>query len=213
MSRRFIITSSLLALTLATIAGSRMCAEVGREAVTPHDTVADSPAGRLVAAAVERTSHRVRYDPAYRTIPYPGGDVPDHLGVCTDVVIRSYRKIGIDLQYEVHNDMKSNFNLYPKRWGLSRPDPNIDHRRVPNLEVFFGRHGESLGVSSDPASFIPGDLVTWDVVGRPHIGIVVDRRSADDRRYQIVHNIGAGPRLEDALFEWPMTGHFRYLPE
>jgi len=164
----------------------------------------------LTVAALERTLHEVRYDPTYRRIDYPGGDVPPHLGVCTDVVIRAYRELGIDLQRLVHEDMQAHFDSYPKRWGLSKPDPNIDHRRVPNLEVFFARHGDKLAVTDDPEDYLPGDLVTWDVAGRPHIGIMVDRLSRDGRRHLVVHNIGAGPRLEDMLFDWPITGHYRY---
>jgi len=166
---------------------------------------------RLVAAALERTTHRVRYDGSYRRIPYPGGDVPDDTGVCTDVVIRAYRAAGIDLQREVHEDMKAAFEVYPRQWGLSRPDPNIDHRRVPNLQVFFTRHGTALPVSDDAGDYRPGDLVTWMLPGNlPHIGIVVTERSPDGERPMIVHNIGRGPRLEDTLFAFPITGHFRY---
>lgn len=169
---------------------------------------------RLVAAAVERTRYAVVYDGAYRRIAYPDGDVPADRGVCSDVVIRAYRAgLGIDLQQRVHEDMRQAFPHYPRIWGLARPDTNIDHRRVPNLEVFFERHGQSLPVSRDPADYRPGDLVTWRVGGRlPHIGIVTDTRSPDGKRPLIVHNIGRGPKLEDMLFDHPVTGHFRYLP-
>ncbi|MCH9651145.1 MAG: DUF1287 domain-containing protein [Deltaproteobacteria bacterium] len=170
-------------------------------------------ARQLSDAALERTSHRVIYDGSYRSIDYPGGDVPNHLGVCTDVVIRSYRRLGVDLQKEVHEDMAGNFSLYPARWGLKRPDPHIDHRRVPNLRTYFARQGASLGVSTDPAAYRAGDLVTWNVSGRlPHIGIVIDRRSSDGERPLIVHNIGRGPKVEDMLFDFEITGHYRYLP-
>lgn len=166
---------------------------------------------RLVEAALARTLHRVRYDGRYRRIDYPGGDVPDGIGVCTDVVIRSYRALGVDLQKAVHEDMASGFSSYPRLWGLDRPDPNIDHRRVPNLREFFRRQGAALEVSRDPARYQPGDLVTWVLRGNlPHIGIVTDRRSADGRRPLIVHNIGAGPELEDMLLSFPITGHYRY---
>ena len=169
---------------------------------------------RLVAAAIERTHHVVRYDPAYVRIAYPGGDVPADTGVCTDEVIRAYRAVGVDLQKEVHEDMVQNFSAYPHswKWGLSRPDSNIDHRRVPNLMVFFGSKGESLLVSSRMDDYSPGDLVTWDL-GRnvPHIGIVVDRRSPQTGRYMLVHNIGQGPKMEDVLFNWKITGHYRYF--
>lgn len=166
---------------------------------------------RLVAAAKERLKHRVRYHPAYVRIGYPGGDVPSDTGVCTDEVIRSYRAIGIDLQKEVHEDMKRNFARYPRGWGLKKPDPNIDHRRVPNLQVFFSRIGAAQPVTHNARDYVPGDLVTWDLGrGVPHIGIVIDTRSADGQRYKIVHNIGAGPQMEDVLFAWKITGHYRY---
>jgi len=169
---------------------------------------------QLVAAAIERTHHIVRYDPAYVRISYPGGDVPADTGVCTDEIIRSYRRVGVDLQKEVHEDMVRNFGVYPRswRWLLSRPDPNIDHRRVPNLMVFFTRKGESLPLSVRADDYAPGDLVTWDLGGGiPHIGIVVDQKSAPSGRYMLVHNIGQGPRMEDVLFNWKVTGHYRYF--
>jgi len=166
---------------------------------------------KLVAAAVERTHHYVRYDSAYVRIPYPGGDVPEHTGTCTDEIIRIYRVVGIDLQKEVHEDIARNFSVYPqKRWRVAHPDSNIDHRRVPNLMVFFARRGEVLPLSSRGEDYSPGDLVTWDLQsGVPHIGIVVDQRAASNR-YMIVHNIGEGPKMEDVLFTWRITGHYRY---
>ena len=169
---------------------------------------------RFVDAAIERTHHTVRYDPAYVRIPYPGGDVPPDTGVCTDEIIRSYRAVGIDLQKEVHEDMVQNFSVYPRnwRWLLARPDPNIDHRRVPNLMVFFQRKGQPLPISSHIEDYSPGDLVTWDLGGGvPHIGIVVDRKSSQTGRYLIVHNIGQGPKMEDVIFNWKITGHYRYF--
>ena len=168
----------------------------------------------LIAAAIERTHHVVRYDPAYVRTSYPGGDVPADTGVCTDEIIRSYRRLGVDLQKEVHEDMVQNFGVYPRswRWLLSRTDPNIDHRRVPNLMVFFARKGESLSLSGRADDYTPGDLVTWDLGGGvPHIGVVVDQKSAKSGRYMIVHNIGQGPRMEDVLFNWKVTGHYRYF--
>jgi len=166
----------------------------------------------LVAAAVERTHHSVRYDPAYVRIPYPGGDVSADTGVCTDEVIRSYRAVGVDLQKEVHEDMLANYSAYPRKWNwlLRRPDPNIDHRRVPNLMVFFQRHGDTLPTSTRIEDYHAGDLVTWDLGGGvPHIGIVVDQKGPSGR-YMIVHNIGQGPRMEDVLFNWKVTGHYQY---
>jgi hypothetical protein len=169
---------------------------------------------RLVAAAIERTHHAVRYVPAYVKIPYPGGDVPDGTGVCSDEVIRAYRAVGVDLQKEVHEDMSQNFSLYPRKWKWRtlRPDTNIDHRRVPNLMVFFSRKGEVLDSSRRAEDYGPGDLVTWDLGGNvPHIGVVVDQKSAASGRYMLVHNIGQGPRMEDVLFNWKITGHYRYF--
>jgi uncharacterized protein len=167
---------------------------------------------KLVGAAHERTQHQVTYDGSYLRLEYPGGDVPSGTGVCTDVVIRSYRALGIDLQKNVHEDMQTNFAAYPKIWGLTRPDANIDHRRVPNLQTYFSRQGTTLPTSENPRDYHSGDLVTWMLPGNlPHIGIVVDRRSTDSLRPMIVHNIGRGPKLEDALFSYPITGHYRYV--
>jgi uncharacterized protein YijF (DUF1287 family) len=169
---------------------------------------------RLVAAAVERTHHSVRYVSAYVHIPYPGGDVPADTGVCTDEIVRSYRAVGVDLQKEVHEDMLANFAAYPnkRRWLLGHPDANIDHRRVPNLMVFFQRKGETLPMTARAEDYTPGDLVTWDLGGNvPHIGIVIDQKSRWSGRYMIVHNIGEGPKMEDVLFNWKITGHYRYF--
>jgi uncharacterized protein len=180
---------------------------------TPSLTPRQEFLRKLVAAAEERTHRTVRYDPAYIRIPYPGGDVPQDTGVCTDEVIRSYRAVGIDLQKEVHEDMERDFSAYPqrKRWLLSHTDTNIDHRRVPNLMVFFSRKGESLAITENPPDYLPGDIVTWDLGGNvPHIGIVVDEKSAEGGRHLIVHNIGQGPKREDVLFAWKITGHYRY---
>lgn len=169
---------------------------------------------RLSAAAIERTHHTVRYDPAYVRIAYPGGDVPAGTGVCTDEVIRAYRALGIDLQKEVHQDIEANFSAYPNHWRSMRAhsDANIDHRRVPNLTVFFSRKGETLPITTHGSDYRPGDLVTWDLGGGVlHIGIVVDRKSSSSGGYMAVHNIGQGPKLEDVLFNWKITGHYRYF--
>jgi uncharacterized protein YijF (DUF1287 family) len=169
---------------------------------------------KLIVAAVERSHQAVRYDPAYVRIPYPGGDVPADTGVCTDEIIRAYRAVGVDLQKEVHEDMEQNFSAYPRkwRWFSGQPDANIDHRRVPNLMVFFSRKGERLATSERAEDYSPGDLVTWDLGGNvPHIGIVVDQKSPTSGRYMIVHNIGRGPKIEDVLFIWKITGHYRYF--
>lgn len=169
----------------------------------------------LVDAALERLNHKVTYDGSYREISFPGGDVPDHIGVCTDVVVRSYRKLGIDLQEQVHHDMLNGFGQYPNlpKWGRLRPDTNIDHRRVLNLRVFFERQGAALPITFDSNNYLPGDIVTWDILpGMPHIGIVTHNVSKDKTRPLIVHNIGKGPKLEDVLFTMKITGHYRYQP-
>ncbi len=168
-------------------------------------------AEKLVAAALEQTRQNVRYDPAYVRISYPGGDVPADTGVCTDVVIRAYRTaLGIDLQKQVHEDMRAHFARYPQNWGLSRPDTNIDHRRVPNLQTFLKRKGASLPVTQRAEDYLPGDLITCTVAGRlPHIAIVVPAPDGGSEPW-IVHNIGQGPKLEKRLFEFPLTGHYRF---
>lgn len=181
-------------------------------AVATPKTEPENFTPQFVAAALERTQHQVQYDARYLVMSYPNGDVPENIGVCSDEVVRVYRKLGIDLQQDLHQDMQRNFKLYPKKWGLKRPDTNIDHRRVPNLQVLFMRKGQVLDISQTDASlYHAGDLVTWLLPGNlPHIGMVTDQRSADGERPLIVHNIGEGPKLEDSLFTYPITGHYRY---
>ncbi len=165
----------------------------------------------LANCALELTEQQVTYDPSYFSIDYPNGDVPNDKGVCTDVVIRAYRKVGVDLQKEVHVDMKSNFNVYPKIWGLKTTDRNIDHRRVPNLMTFFKREGAEKPISNNPNHYLPGDIVCWNLGGAiTHIGIVVDKKSKDGKRNLIVHNIGGGQVLSDCLFDYKIIGHYRY---
>ncbi len=166
----------------------------------------------LAKSVAKLTEDKVVYDPSYFSIAYPMGDVPADRGVCTDVVVRAYRKCGIDLQQKVHEDMKANFTIYPQRWGLRRPDKNIDHRRVPNLMTFFERFGEVLPNSSESNDYQPGDIVCWDLgAGVLHIGLVSSERNFFGSRYLIVHNIGAGQVFEDVLFEYKIIGHYRYL--
>lgn len=166
-------------------------------------TLADS------AANLRRQS--VVYDPSYFSIPYPNGDVPAGKGVCTDVVIRAYRKLGIDLQKEVHQDMLVDFRSYPQNWGLSRPDANIDHRRVPNLMFFFSKYGQSLPISKDSKDYRPGDIVCWDLgAGILHIGLLTPYFSSDGQRPLVIHNIGGGQVIEDVLFDFRIIGHYRY---
>ncbi|WP_379993298.1 DUF1287 domain-containing protein [Dysgonomonas termitidis] len=167
---------------------------------------------RLSAAAIELTKDKVTYDPRYYSIPYPNGDVPSGKGVCTDVIIRAYRKLGIDLQQKIHVDMKANFGKYPRKWGMKATDRNIDHRRVPNQATYFSRFGIVLKISDKGSDYSPGDIVTWDLGGGvTHVGIVTDRKSSDSKRPLIVHNIGRGQVLEDCLFSFfRITGHYRY---
>jgi len=167
-------------------------------------------AEQLVAAAKSQIGVTVQYDPRYEKLAYPMGDVPIERGVCTDVVIRAYRKLGIDLQQLVHEDMKRAWKAYPGLWQLKRTDRNIDHRRVPNLQAFFTRHGDTLDPSLEARAYLPGDIVTWTVPPRlPHVGIVAAEKSAGGVPL-IIHNIGSGTKLEDRLFDFPITGHYRF---
>jgi uncharacterized protein YijF (DUF1287 family) len=170
----------------------------------------------IVSAAIERTKHDITYDGSYFSIAYPNGDVPKNIGVCTDVIIRTYRSLDTDLQMLVHQDMSDNFAVYPSKqiWGLNKPDRNIDHRRVPNLQVFLSRHGESLPITLAAEDYAPGDIVTWSLPRNlPHIGIVSDTLSEASGNPLIIHNIGSGPTIEDMLFRYRITGHYRYVPQ
>lgn len=179
-------------------------------------TVRAQPAGTppWIAAARSQVGVTLHYAPAYVQLAYPDGDVPIEGGVCTDVVIRALRtSVRLDLQREVHEDMRAHFRAYPALWGLQRPDRNIDHRRVPNLETFLARRGWQVQPTGTAAAdFRPGDLVTWRLPGNlPHIGIVSDRKAADGITPLILHNVGAGAQEEDALFDWPVTAQFRLV--
>ncbi|MEQ9468966.1 MAG: DUF1287 domain-containing protein [Ekhidna sp.] len=176
--------------------------------------LAQSFGQKLSSVAIQLTNDQVVYDPSYFSISYPNGDVPEGKGVCTDVVIRAYRKLGIDLQKEVHEDMKENFSEYPTIWGLSRPDTNIDHRRVPNLMTFFSRFGEEKPITTDPEDYEAGDIVCWNLGGAiTHIGILVEEKSGDGKRNMVVHNIGGGQVIEDVLFDYKIIGHYTYSRE
>ena len=169
----------------------------------------------IVNALIHRTTQPVTYDGAYHKLEYPGGDVPANIGVCTDVLIRSYRQLGIDLQKLVHEDMQANFRAYPSKriWGLTKPDKNIDHRRVPNLQVYFERHAQVLTKSLNAADYKTGDIVTWMLPGNlPHIGMVVNQIAQGSGNPLIVHNIGRGPEMSDMLFAYTITGHYRFVP-
>jgi hypothetical protein len=175
---------------------------VAAAAIDPH---------RLVLDARSQVGVTLSYDPVYRQLGYPGGDVPLSTGVCTDVVIRALREQGLDLQKSVHEDMRAHFARYPKNWGLKRPDRNIDHRRVPNLMTWFQRQGMAIKVSDKPADYRAGDIVTWDLGrGLTHIGLVSDRSDAAGTPL-ILHNIGRGTREEDILFAYRITGHYRFV--
>lgn len=167
---------------------------------------------QLVESAIEQTKITTGYDPSYVRINYPGGDVPIETGVCSDVVVRGFRKAGIDLQKEIHDDMGRAWPEYPKKWGANGSDPNIDHRRVLNLITYFERQGKSLPITTDREDYLPGDIVAWDLGnGVDHIGLVVNSWSENRNAYLVVHNIGAGARVEDVLFSWKITGHYRYF--
>ena len=190
-----------------------LCLLLMSSAGLAQDSVEELPAElrRIIDSAHEQVGVTLSYDPSYSVIRFPGGDVPMVRGVCTDVIIRAYRGVGADLQLLVNQDMRRAFSAYPRNWGLSRPDPNIDHRRVPNLAVFFARHGQVLPISTEAKAYQPGDIVTWRLPnGLAHIGLVSDRST--DGRQLIVHNIGAGAKVEDVLFAFTITGHYRYLP-
>ena len=177
------------------------------------DEIASAEVKKLLESAIEQTTVTKTYDPAYVVIPYPMGDVPPEKGVCTDVVIRAFRKAGVDLQRVVHEDMANNFSVYPKKWSLKKPDANIDHRRVPNLQTFFTRSGKSLPITDKSENYKPGDVVAWDLDGKglTHIGLVSNFYNDSTKRYLIIHNIGGGAQAEDVIFDWKIIGHYRYF--
>lgn len=179
-------------------------------AVGPHNAVSapPSPAIRLVEAARAQVGVTTGYDPSYVRLSYPGGDVPLSTGVCSDVVVRALRGLGIDLQERIHQDMKANFRAYSAKWGLKKPDTNIDHRRVRNIATYFTRRRYSLVVSTDPVDYRPGDIVSLQIP-LDHIGIVSDRQK--NGRPMLIHNVGQGTQEEDVLFEWKIVGHYRVL--
>jgi uncharacterized protein YijF (DUF1287 family) len=175
--------------------------------------IAPGPVRSIIESAVQQTKTTTSYTQEYFNIAYPNGDVPLETGACTDVVIRSFRAAGVDLQKEVHEDMSANFSVYPQKWGLAKTDTNIDHRRVPNLQKYFDRRGKSLPLTSNAGDYRPGDVVSWDLNGKgmTHIGVVSNLWNEDEKRYLIIHNIGSGARAEDRLFDWKITGHYRYF--
>lgn len=165
---------------------------------------------QMLDGAIAQAGVTTGYDPSYVALDYPGGDVPERTGVCSDVVVRAFRKAGIDLQKEVHEDMRAARSEYPTKWGAIAPDRNIDHRRVLNLMTYFKRQGKSLAISDSAADYQPGDIIAWELSsGIDHIGIVTNMLSNSEDRYLIVHNIGAGTRIEDVMFAWTIKGHYR----
>jgi len=208
-------TSIFLVLTLCFVLGCRS------DGILPSQTVekpsvaeiAPGPVRSIVESALGQTKTTTGYTQNYFVIPYPNGDVPAETGACTDVVIRSFRAAGVDLQKEVHEDMAGHFADYPQKWGLTKTDKNIDHRRVPNLRKYFDRRGKSLPLTANGKDYQPGDVVSWDLngSGMTHIGVVSNLWNADEKRHLIIHNIGSGARAEDRLFEWKITGHYRYF--
>jgi uncharacterized protein len=206
---------SLLAITSITLCVS--CDQKSFPVATiPSPTpttiaVASPKIQKIIANAIEQTNITRSYDPAYVKLAYPGGDVPMNTGVCTDVVIRAFRSINIDFQKEVHEDMQKNFAVYPRNWGLTTTDTNIDHRRVPNLMTWLKRQGKAQAVTQNGRDYQPGDIVTWDLGGgQQHIGLVTNIRANADR-LAIAHNVGSGAKVEDVLFRWKVIGHYRYL--
>ena len=198
--------------SVAQVTGSRT--DVSDAVAKPAlDKIESENIRKILVSANAQTNTVTGYTQKYYNISYPNGDVPSNTGACTDVVIRSLRAAGIDLQKEVHEDMSGHFASYPQKWGLRGPDSNIDHRRVPNLHKYFERKGKSLAITNDSSKFKPGDIVAWDLNGKgmTHIGVVSNMWNEAEGRYLIIHNIGGGTKLEDRLFDWDIIGHYRYF--
>ena len=218
MPHKFVPNLLLLIVVLVASGCQRQAQVISRKpAVPPRATVRPLPNNappqlkKMLDGAIAQAGVTTSYDPSYVALDYPGGDVPEQTGVCSDVVVRAFRKAGIDLQKEIHEDMKAARSDYPTKWGGSL-DSNIDHRRVLNLMAYFRRQGKSLPVTYSATDYQPGDIVAWDLTnGIDHIGIVTNMLSASADRYLIVHNIGAGTRIEDVLFDWTIKGHYRFF--
>jgi uncharacterized protein YijF (DUF1287 family) len=220
MKRHFSIGILLVLALLAGAACQRQMSGAVRPLKPPEQQteiralpVNSSPALKLIIdGATDQIGKTTSYDPSYQKLEYPNGDVPIETGVCSDVIVRAFRRGGIDLQKDLHEDMKDNFTAYPTRWGLKGTDANIDHRRVPNLQTYFTRKSKDLSTVSGSENFLPGDIVTWDLGGGvDHVGMVANVWFKPTQRYLIVHNIGSGTRMEDVLFAWKITGHYRYF--
>jgi len=220
MYKQLRITMLLLLIVILSATGCQRRQQVVKRgpAIPPKAIVKPLPDNtspqlkQMLDGAISQAGVTTSYDPSYVKLDYPNGDVPEVTGVCSDVVVRAFRKAGIDLQKEVHEDMKTAFSEYPKKWGLAEPDSNIDHRRVLNLMTYFKRQGKSLPISYSSGDYEPGDIVSWQLgLGIDHIGIVTNMLSESEDRYLIVHNIGAGTRVEDVLLDWTITGHYRFF--
>ena len=218
----FINTLLLISLSLAFSCGKNVSeiSEQDKSNLSPNahakselSEIKSPEIKKMLESAMKQTEITKNYDPSYIIISYPNGDIPPETGVCSDVVIRAFRNAGVDLQREVHEDMRENFSVYPKKWNLPKPDTNIDHRRVLNLRTFFERKGKSLPITQNSENYKPGDVVSWDLDGKgmTHIGVVSNIFNRNTKHYLIVHNIGAGTKAEDVLFNWKITGHFRYF--
>ncbi len=200
----------LLAVCFLIACGSQFVASTEKP---PVNEITSEPIRKLLESAKKQTSVTTDYTQEYFVLDYPNGDPPAETGACFDVVVRAFRHAGVDLQKEVHEDMAANFSTYPQKWGLAKTDTNIDHRRVPNLQKFFDRKGKSLRITNNGEDYLPGDVVSWDLDGKgmTHIGIVSNYWNPSSKRYSIIHNIGGGAHAEDRLFEWKITGHYRYF--
>lgn len=219
-----LVTVLLACLPITTASCRQAYQKRGVTFVIPPSTPSTSPIAKplpegastqlkqFIDGAVEQSKITTGYDPSYVKLAYPNGDVASETGVCADVIVRAFRKVGIDLQKEVHEDMKRAWAEYPRRWGARGTDTNIDHRRVLNLMTYLERQRKSLPVSSDRADYKPGDLIAWELSdGVEHIGILTNLSSEPDKHYLIVHNVGAGTRVEDVLLAWKIIGHYRYF--
>ena len=193
------------------VASSKAAGQAAAVETLTRRPVSDTPQiKRIVDSAIEQTRLTFEYDPSYAKLDYPNGDVPIQRGVCADVIVRAFRNAGIDLQKEVHQDMTRNFSSYPAKWGARKPDSNIDHRRVPNLMTLFERKSRSLPITRKSADYSPGDVVAWELDNKLlHIGLVTDAVAGETQNYLVVHNIGAGARIEDVLMAWKIIGHYR----
>lgn len=209
MKKLVLIVPILCAIVFATVA-----VQIPRNSLpaAPLQHTNNPQALRVVQSAQEQLQYTRYYDPAYVVLAYPNGDVPRDRGVCTDVVIRAFRAAGVDLQKEIHEDMTRDFAVYPNMWGLSRPDPNIDHRRVPNMMTFLDRRNASLTISAEAQNYLPGDVVAWRLDnGRLHVGIVTTTIAENQQAYLVAHNVGSGVQEQDVLFRWTLIGHYRYF--